>query len=65
DQQSRLDLQAERRRQVIQEQLGAQALARDDRTQALTFRARAALNRERNRNLKLLAALRSAQNKSS
>ena len=65
DQQSRLNLQAERRRQVIQEQLGAQALARDDRTQALTFRARAALNRERNRNLKLLAALRFAQNKSS
>lgn len=63
--QERFDLQARRRREVILQQLGEGALRRDDRTQALTFKARAALGRDQSRNKMLLAALRSAQNRSS
>jgi GT2 family glycosyltransferase len=63
--QGRFDLQARRRRQVILQQLGEGALRRDDRTQALTFTARAALGRDPSRNKMLLAALRGAQNRSS
>lgn len=63
--QKRFDLQARRRREVILQQLGEGALRRDDRTQALTFTARAALGRDPSRNKMLLAALRSAQNRSS
>ena len=63
--QERFDLQARRRREVILQQLGEGALRRDDRTQALTFTARAALGRDPSRNKMLLAALRSAQNRSS
>jgi GT2 family glycosyltransferase len=63
--QERFDLQARRRREVVLQQLGEGALRRDDRTQALTFTARAALGRDPSRNKMLLAALRSAQNRSS
>ena len=60
--QQRLDLQASRRREVIASQLGEFALRRDDRSQALTFKLRAATGRDRTRNKMLLAALRRAQN---
>jgi hypothetical protein len=63
--QQRLDLQASRRREVIGRQLGALALERDDRTQALTFKLRAAVGRDSKRNEMLLTALRRAQNRSS
>jgi len=63
--QQRLDLQASRRREVIASQLGELALRRDDRSQALTFKLRAAAGRDRTRNKMLLAALRRAQNRSS
>jgi GT2 family glycosyltransferase len=63
--QKRFNLQARRRREVILQQLGEGALRRDDRTQALTFSARAALGRDAARNKMLLAALRGAQNRSS
>ena len=63
--QERFSLQARRRREVVLQQLGEGALRRDDRTQALTFTARAALGRDPSRNKMLLAALRSAQNRSS
>lgn len=63
--QQRMELQASRRREVIGRQLGARALRRDDRTQALTFQLRAAAGRDRRRNEMLLAALRRAQNRSS
>lgn len=56
-----LELQAGRRRAVIGRTLGARALARDDRAQALTFGLRAAVGRDRTRNRALLAALRAAQ----
>lgn len=61
----RLELQATRRREVIDHQLGAGALAADDRTQALTFKARALVGRDKAPNEKRLAALRAAQNRSS
>lgn len=63
--QQRLDLQASRRREVIASQLGEFALRRDDRSQALTFKLRAATGRDRTRNKMLLVALRRAQNRSS
>jgi len=63
--QQRLELQASRRREVIGRQLGAHALRRDDRTQALTFKLRAAAGHHSKRNRMLLAALRRAQNRSS
>ncbi len=62
---ARLELQVRRRREVIGRQLGANALARDDRSQALTFALRAAARRDRDRNLIQLKALRAAQNRSS
>jgi GT2 family glycosyltransferase len=62
---ARLELQASRRREVIERQLGPLALARDDRTQRLTFWLRAAVGRDRQRNLIRLKALREAQNRSS
>ncbi len=63
--QQRAELQARRRREVIEAQLGEDALRRDDRTQALTFRLRALLGRQRRQNLLMLRSLRSAQNRSS
>ena len=63
--QARLELQVRRRREVIGRQLGAHALARDDRSQALTFALRAAARRDRDRNLIQLKALRADQNRSS
>jgi len=55
------DLQARRRREVIGAQLGAGALRVDDGAQALTFGLRAAVGRERERNLAALHALRAAR----
>jgi GT2 family glycosyltransferase len=55
------DLQARRRREVIAARLGAGALRIDDGAQALTFGLRAAVGRERERNLAALAALRAAR----
>jgi hypothetical protein len=56
-----LDLQARRRRAVIEQDLGARALAVDDSGQALTFSVRAAAGRRRARNLADLRALRRAR----
>jgi N-acetylglucosaminyl-diphospho-decaprenol L-rhamnosyltransferase len=56
-----LDLQARRRREVVRAHLGDRALALDDAAQALTFAARAAVGRHRERNLALLRALRRAR----
>jgi GT2 family glycosyltransferase len=55
------DLQARRRREVIGARLGARALRIDDGAQALTFGLRAAVGRERGRNLAALRALRAAR----
>jgi GT2 family glycosyltransferase len=55
------DLQARRRREVIGARLGARALQIDDGAQALTFGLRAAVGRERDRNLAALRALRAAR----
>jgi N-acetylglucosaminyl-diphospho-decaprenol L-rhamnosyltransferase len=55
------ELQARRRREVIGARLGAGALRIDDAAQALTFAARAAVGRERARNLAALRALRAAR----
>jgi N-acetylglucosaminyl-diphospho-decaprenol L-rhamnosyltransferase len=55
------DLQARRRREVIGARLGAGALRVDDGAQALTFSLRAAVGRERERNLAALNALRAAR----
>jgi N-acetylglucosaminyl-diphospho-decaprenol L-rhamnosyltransferase len=55
------DLQARRRREVIGARLGPRALAIDDLAQALTFGLRAAVGRERERNLAALSALRAAR----
>ena len=52
------DLQARRRREVVGARLGPRALAIDDAAQALTFASRAAVGRERARNLAALRALR-------
>ncbi|CAB4340753.1 unannotated protein [freshwater metagenome] len=62
---ARLELQVRRRREVIGRQLGPLALARDDRSQKMTFSIRAAVKRDRERNLIQLKALRAAQNRSS
>ncbi len=59
--QQRCDLQASRRREVIAAQLGAGALSRDDRSQALTFALRAAVGRDFSKNKMLLSALRRAR----
>lgn len=53
-------VKARRRRDVVAANLGAAALRRDDRAQALTFALRAAAGRERARNRAQLAALRAA-----
>jgi N-acetylglucosaminyl-diphospho-decaprenol L-rhamnosyltransferase len=55
------DLQARRRREVVGARLGARALRYDDGAQALTFGLRAAVGRERGRNLAALRALRAAR----
>jgi N-acetylglucosaminyl-diphospho-decaprenol L-rhamnosyltransferase len=54
-------LQAQRRREVIGARLGRRALRIDDAAQALTFGLRAAVGRDRARNLAALNALRSAR----
>jgi N-acetylglucosaminyl-diphospho-decaprenol L-rhamnosyltransferase len=51
-------LQAQRRREVIGARLGRRALRIDDAAQALTFALRAAVGRERERNVAALRALR-------
>ena len=65
DQSTRISLQARRRREVIQTQLGSNAVSRDDRSQALTFRLRALLGRDREANKMRLSAIESAQKRSS
>jgi GT2 family glycosyltransferase len=55
------DLQARRRREVVGARLGARALRYDDGAQALTFGLRAAVGRERGRNVAALRALRAAR----
>lgn len=57
----RLEMKARRRREVIADQLGPGALARDDLAQRLTFRIRASAGRRREENLAELAALAAAQ----
>jgi N-acetylglucosaminyl-diphospho-decaprenol L-rhamnosyltransferase len=54
-------LHARRRREVVGARLGLRALRLDDAAQALTFGLRAAVNRERARNLAALKALRTAR----
>jgi N-acetylglucosaminyl-diphospho-decaprenol L-rhamnosyltransferase len=54
-------LQAQRRREVVRTRLGRRALRVDDAAQALTFGVRAAVGRERERNLAALRALRAAR----
>jgi N-acetylglucosaminyl-diphospho-decaprenol L-rhamnosyltransferase len=55
------ELQARRRREVIGERLGRGALRVDDAAQALTFGLRAAVGRDRRRNVAALNALRAAR----
>ena len=55
------ELQARRRREVVGARLGPRALQIDDGAQALTFGLRAAVGRERGRNLAALHALRAAR----
>ena len=55
------DLQARRRREVVGANLGPRAVRLDDAAQALTFAARAAVGRQRDRNLAMLSALRRAR----
>ena len=55
------ELQARRRREVVGARLGARALRYDDGAQALTFGLRAAVGRERGRNVAALHALRAAR----
>jgi N-acetylglucosaminyl-diphospho-decaprenol L-rhamnosyltransferase len=54
-------LHARRRREVIGARLGPRALKLDDAAQALTFALRAAVGRDRERNLAALRALRTAR----
>ena len=54
------ELQARRRREVIGSRLGQAALRVDDAAQALTFGLRAAVGRDRARNVAALKALRTA-----
>jgi len=63
--QPRLELQAQRRREVILKQLGPGALARDDRSQLITFKLRAAFGRDRALNNCRAAAVKEAQKRSS
>jgi N-acetylglucosaminyl-diphospho-decaprenol L-rhamnosyltransferase len=55
------DLQARRRREVVGARLGRRALRVDDGAQALTFGLRAAIGRDRGRNVAALRALRAAR----
>jgi len=55
------EMQARRRRAVVGARLGARALRYDDCAQALTFGLRAAVGRERGRNMAALRALRAAR----
>jgi N-acetylglucosaminyl-diphospho-decaprenol L-rhamnosyltransferase len=55
------ELQARRRREVIGARLGRGALRIDDAAQALTFGLRAAVGRDRRRNVAALNALRAAR----
>jgi N-acetylglucosaminyl-diphospho-decaprenol L-rhamnosyltransferase len=55
------ELQARRRREVVAARLGQRALLVDDAAQALTFGLRAAVGRDRARNLAALNALRAAR----
>jgi N-acetylglucosaminyl-diphospho-decaprenol L-rhamnosyltransferase len=55
------ELQARRRREVIGARLGQAALRVDDAAQALTFGLRAAVGRDRARNVAALKALRTAR----
>ena len=55
------ELQARRRREVVGARLGGRALRYDDGAQALTFGLRAAVGRERGRNVAALRALRAAR----
>ena len=55
------ELHARRRREVIGDRLGPRALRLDDAAQALTFGLRAAVGRDRDRNLAALKALRNAR----
>jgi N-acetylglucosaminyl-diphospho-decaprenol L-rhamnosyltransferase len=55
------DLQARRRREVVGARLGTRAVQMDDGAQALTFGLRAAVGRERGRNVAALRALRAAR----
>jgi GT2 family glycosyltransferase len=55
------ELQARRRREVVGARLGRRALRYDDGAQALTFGLRAAVGRERGRNVAALRALRAAR----
>jgi GT2 family glycosyltransferase len=55
------ELQARRRREVVGARLGARALRYDDGAHALTFGLRAAVGRERGRNVAALRALRAAR----
>ena len=55
------ELQARRRREVIGARLGRAALGIDDAAQALTFGLRAAVGRDRDRNVAALKALRTAR----
>ncbi len=57
----RLAMQARRRREVVEERLGAGALRRDDLAQRLTFSLRAAAGRRRSENLARRRALEVAQ----
>jgi N-acetylglucosaminyl-diphospho-decaprenol L-rhamnosyltransferase len=54
-------LRARRRREVVGARLGRRALALDDAAQALTFGVRAAVGRERARNMAALRAFRAAR----
>jgi N-acetylglucosaminyl-diphospho-decaprenol L-rhamnosyltransferase len=55
------ELQARRRREVVGTRLGRGALRTDDAAQALTFAVRAAVGRDRVRNVAALKALRAAR----
>ena len=56
-----LELEALRRREVVERWLGEDALALDDLSQSLAFRLRAIAGRDRERNLAMAAALRRAR----
>ena len=57
----RLEMQARRRREVVDSQLGAPAVRRDDIAETATYGLRALVGRRRGENLAKLRALREAQ----